>query len=53
MGQVREEEDAREPQPYGPYVAACFALRAGVGVLVSCGVARLAKTVVGWALGAA
>ena len=29
------------------------ALLAGVGVLVSCGVARLAKTVVGWALGAA
>ena len=53
MAQVREDEDTLEPQTYEPYVAAFFALLAGVGVLVSGGVARLAKTVVGWALGAA
>ena len=53
MAQVREDEDTLEPQTYEPYVAAFFALLASVGVLVSCGVARLAKTVVGWALGAA
>ena len=53
MAQVREDEDTLEPQTYEPYVAAFFALLAGVGALVSCGVARLAKTVVGWALGAA
>ena len=53
MAQVREDQDTLKPQKYEPYVAALFALLAGCGVLLSYGVAQLAKKIVGWALGAA